>query len=192
MKIYFSAPVSRVSEEIRSNYKVIISTLKALGHSVLYDHLEKKKTKDDIENQEPKVAFEVQKLMAKRKNQADLVFIEASTPSFGIGQEIEYSIRNGKQVIVLFLPGCKPHILKSEGSELIFLYEYTLLNIESVVTEAISAASQQLDVRFNFFISPEIGRYLDWVSKHKKIPRAAFLRSLIEKAMKSEKDFEKK
>lgn len=192
MKIYFSAPISRVSEEVKENYKLIIKTLKNMGHSVLSDHLETKKTKDDIENQSPKEAFEVQRLMAKRKNQADLVVIEASTPSFGVGQEIEYSIRNNKQVVILHLPGSKPHILKSEGSELIFMYEYTRETMTDVILAAINASGQQVDVRFNFFISPEIGRYLDWVSQKRKIPRAVFLRSLLEKAMKTDKEFEDK
>ena len=191
MKIYFSAPISRVSEEMRDNYRLMIDVLKSMGHSVLSDHLGVIKTKNDIENQSPKESFEVQRLMAKRKNQADLVVIEASTPSFGIGQEIEYSINNNKQVIILYLPDCKPHILKSEGSELIFMYEYTPKTIKEVVVKAINEAGQQVDVRFNFYISPEIGRYLDWVSQHKKLPRAVFLRSLLEKSMKVEKDFEK-
>jgi hypothetical protein len=130
--------------------------------------------------------------MAKRKNQADLVVIEASTPSFGVGQEIEYSIRNNKQVVILHLPGSKPHILKSEGSELIFIYEYTRETMTDVILAAINASGQQVDVRFNFFISPEIGRYLDWVSQKRKVPRAVFLRSLLEKAMKIDKEFEDK
>lgn len=192
MKIYFSAPISRVTDEIRQNYQTIIDTLKGMGHSVLSDHLiGTKKTKEDIEKQTAKDAFEVQRLMTKRKNQADLVVIEASTPSFGVGQEIEYSIRNNKQVIILYLPDCKPHLLKDEGAELIFMFEYTSKNIKEVVTKALNEVGQQVDVRFNFYISPEIGRYLDWVSQHKKLPRAVFLRSLLEKSMKAEKGFEK-
>jgi hypothetical protein len=191
MKIYFSAPISRVSDEQRQNYQLIIEALKSMGHSVLSDHLGTNKTKDDIEKQSPKESFEVQRLMTKRKNQADIVVIEASTPSFGIGQEIGYSIRNNKQVIILYLPTCKPHILKDEGTELLFMHEYTPTTVKEVIMKAIDEAGQQVDVRFNFYISPEIGRYLDWVSQHKKLPRAVFLRSLLEKSMKTEKDFEK-
>ena len=191
MKIYFSAPISRVSEEIKTNYREIIEGLKMMGHSVLYDHLVARKTQVDIDNQSPKEALEVQKLMTKRKNQADIVVIEASTPSFGVGQEIEYSIKNNKQVIILYLPGHKPHLLKDEGADLIFMYEYTPSNVKEIVSNAIKEVGQQIDVRFNFYISPEIGRYLDWVSQHKKVPRAVFLRSLLEKSMKIEKDFEK-
>jgi hypothetical protein len=129
--------------------------------------------------------------MSKRKNQADIVIVEASVPSFGVGQEIEYSIRSNKQVIILYLPGCKPHVLKDEGVDLIFMYEYAPENLREVIVKAIHEVGQQVDVRFNFYISPEIGRYLDWVSLHKKLPRAVFLRSLLEKSMKTEKDFEK-
>lgn len=190
MKIYFSAPISRVSEDTKKNYRLIIDSLTALGHNVLSDHLGTIKTSKDLEKQTPQEAYEVQHLMTKRKKQADIVVIEASTPSFGIGQEIGYSIQNNKQVIILHLPNCKPHILQDEGSELLFIYEYTPENVKKVLNTAINESRQQMDVRFNFYISPEIGRYLDWISQHKKLPRAVFLRSLLEKAMKVEKDFE--
>lgn len=190
MKIYFSAPISRVPDEIRKNYQLIIDALTSLGHNTLSDHIETKKTGKDLEKQTPQEAYEVQRLMTKRKKQADLIVIEASTPSFGIGQEISYSIQNNKQVIILHLPNLKPHILQDEGSELLFIYEYTPDNIKKVLSNAINESRQQMDVRFNFYISPEIGRYLDWISQHKKLPRAVFLRSLLEKAMKLEKGFE--
>jgi hypothetical protein len=51
--------------------------------------------------------------------------------------------------------------------------------------------SDTQDVRFNFFISPQIGNYLDWVSKNKRIPRAVYLRRLIEEDMKNNKEYER-
>jgi len=50
-------------------------------------------------------------------------------------------------------------------------------------------ANKNIDVRFNFFVSPKIISYLDWVSKNRMVPRSVFLRELIEKEMKKDKDF---
>ena len=95
MKIYFSGAVSRVSSEIRENYDLIIKTLKEMGHNVLAGHL-KNKTAEDIRNQTEKEALKIQKQMTKRKKQADLVVLEVSTPSFGVGQELAFALDNKK------------------------------------------------------------------------------------------------
>jgi hypothetical protein len=56
-----------------------------------------------------------------------------------------------------------------------------------VLEKAIEYAINQQEVRF---ISPNIGRYLDWISKVKKIPRSVYLRALIERDMKENTEFE--
>ena len=188
MKIYFSAPISNIEESTKDRYSQIVDTLKKLGHNVLYDHL-LNKSKEYFNKQSPKESLESQRSMTKRKNQADLIVIEASTPSFGIGQEIAYSLQNNKQVIILYLEGHKPHILQDEGQDLLFIHEYNLIGLSKTLSKAIEEARDKVDVRFNFYISPEIGRYLDWISQTKKLPRSVFLRGLVEKHMRSDKEY---
>lgn len=188
MKIYFSAPISNIVPSDKDHYILIAETLKSLGHNVLFDHL-LNKDKEFLQKQTAKESLENQRLMTKRKNQADLVVIEASTPSFGIGQEIAYSLQNNKQVIILYLEGHKPHILKDEGQDLLLMYQYTPESLLQTITKAINEAREKVDVRFNFYISPEIGRYLDWISQSKKLPRSVFLRGLVERHMRSDKDY---
>jgi len=188
MKIYFSAPLSNIESSDKSHYLLITETLKKLGHNVLFDHL-LNKDKAFLEKQTPKESLENQRLMTKRKNQADLVVIEASTPSFGIGQEIAYSLQNNKQVVILYLTGHKPHILQDEGQDLLLIYSYTAETLTETLTKAIQEAREKVDVRFNFYISPEIGRYLDWISQSKKLPRSVFLRGLVERHMKADKEY---
>jgi len=50
-------------------------------------------------------------------------------------------------------------------------------------------AKRRMDVRFNFFVSPKILAYLDWVAQKRMVPRSVFLRNLIEKEMKKDKGF---
>jgi hypothetical protein len=50
---------------------------------------------------------------------------------------------------------------------------------------------ENIDTRFNFFISPKIGNFLDWIAKKKKLPRAVYLRKLIEDDMDKNKEYSK-
>ena len=188
MKIYFSAPISRVPLEIRENYQLIIETLKSLNHNVFAEHL-KGKTAKDIKNQTEKESLEAQRQMTKKRKQADLVILEVSTPSFETGQELAFALDNKKQVIALHVLGKEPHLLRDEGQESLFIAEYTRDSIKKVLKELIQDAGGQMDVRFNFFISPKIGVYLDWISKNKKTPRAVFLRRLIEEHISKNKEY---
>jgi 2'-deoxynucleoside 5'-phosphate N-hydrolase len=190
MKIYFTGPISRVSPEVRENYSLIIKKLQDLGHNVFADHITNKKP-DDLKKQTEEESITVQRIMTKRKKYADLVIAEVSTPSFGVGQEITAALVNSKQVIALHLPGCEPHLLRDEGEDSLYIVEYTRDTLREVLEDYIDISKDQMDVRFNFFVSPRIVNYLDWIAKQKKMPRAVYLRRLIEKDMEKNKEFEK-
>lgn len=191
MKIYFTGAVSRVSASVRENYDVIVEALEEMGHVVIATHL-KGKTAEDIKTQSEEEAVAVSSKMSKWKKQADLVVVEASTPSFGVGQEITEAVVDNKQVLVMYLPGKKPHVLRSAGAdEPVYLVEYTNETLKSVLKDYLEYAKSRSDTRFNFFISPAIGSYLDWISRARKIPRAVYLRRLIEKDMGTNEDYNK-
>ena len=84
----------------------------------------------------------------------------------------------------------KPHILQYQGQEALYFVEYTDTNLEKVLEEYIEYAKEHSDTRFNFFISPQIGTFLDWISRKKKLPRAVYLRRLIEEDMKLNKEYD--
>ncbi|HBO11007.1 TPA: hypothetical protein DD448_03615 [Candidatus Collierbacteria bacterium] len=189
MKIYFTSAISNVSPEVRGLYTKVIRILEDLGHTVIANHLQNKDEKV-IESQTEKDALEIQSKMSKWKKQADLVVVEASTPSFGVGQEIAEALADNRQVVILFLKGKKPHVLVNQGQDSMYLVEYTPENLREQLTEYVDFAKANSDTRFNFFISPQIGSYLDWISRKKKLPRAVYLRRLIEDDMKLNKDYE--
>lgn len=188
MKIYFTAAVSNVPSDIRSNYDLIIQTIEKLGHTVLASHLSGK-DESVIRHQDEKEALAVQRKMTAWKKQADLVIVEGSVPSFGVGQEISEALTENKQVIVLHVSGRKPHILAVQGESSLYVVEYSESNLKNVLDEYIEYARSRSDTRFNFFISPQIGAYLDWVAKKKRLPRAVYLRRLIESEMKDNKEY---
>ncbi len=188
MKIYFTAAVSKVSDEIRGNYDSVITTLEHMGHTVVASHI-RGKNEEIIKEQSEKEALAIQRRLSKWKKQADIVVVEASTPSFGVGQEIAEAIADNRQVLVLHIPGVRPHILKNTGLDSIYIAEYDRHNLEKVLADYLEYAKTRADTRFNFFISPQIGAYLDWVSRKRKIPRAVYLRRLIEKDMEQNEEY---
>jgi len=187
MKIYFTGAISRMSDEDKVNYGKIVTVLENLGHKVITEVL--KKSSDALKSQNEKEALSIQRKLTKWKKQADLVVVEGSTPSFGVGQEIALTLTTNKPVIVLHKDGVKPHILRDEGGDLLLVQSYTASNMHEVIKDAIEYASERQDTRFNFFISPQIGNYLDWIAKRKKLPRAVYLRKLIDEDIQSNKDY---
>jgi hypothetical protein len=189
MKVYFTAAISNVSDEVRKIYGRITQILEKHGHTVISNTLQVKNA-DQIKAQTDADALAAQKKISKWKKQADMVLVEASTPSFGVGQEIAEALTDNKQVVVLYKVGMKPHILLNQGQEALYFVEYNENNLEKVLEEYIEYAKEHSDTRFNFFISPQIGTFLDWISRKKKLPRAVYLRRLIEDDMKLNKDYE--
>lgn len=116
---------------------------------------------------------------------SDICVFEVSFPSTSIGHEIAMALHASRPVIALHVKdAAKNPILESITDERLQLIDYDLDKIQRIVEDAFDYATENMDTRFNFFISPQIGNYLDWISKYKKIPRAVFLRQLIEEDMK--------
>jgi hypothetical protein len=124
------------------------------------------------------------------KKQADLIVLEVSTSSLAIGQELEFAIANKKKVVALHLPGKEPHLLDG-GDETFYLVEYKADELPSLLEDYIEIARDQMDVRFNFFVSPKIVNYLDWISQKRRMPRAVYLRKLIENKIKQDELYQK-
>lgn len=188
MKVYFTAAISNTTSDVKKSYHTIISTLEKMGHTVIYS--EAINSGNVLENQSSDDAIANQKKLSKWKKQSDVVLVEASVPSFGVGQEITEALTDNKQVIVLYKGVAKPHILVSHNQESLYFAEYGEDNLKKVLEDYIEYARANSDTRFNFFISPQIGYYLDWVSRKHKLPRAVYLRRLIEEEMKNNKEYQ--
>jgi hypothetical protein len=189
MKIYFSSAISNVSDEIKKYQNKIVEILEDLGHVVLLEHRDGR-TSESFANQSEDEAMAIHRKISKWPKQVYIMVVEASIPSFGVGQEITEALNDNKQVIVMYLKGYKPHILMHQGQDLLYFVEYTDKNIKDVLVDYIEYTKAHSDTRFNFFISPQIGSYLDWISQKKKLPRAVYLRRLIEEDMKLNKEYD--
>lgn len=127
----------------------------------------------------------------KNIKKSDVIVIEISYPSTAnVGHELTYALDSGIPCVALYKRGRDPMFLRGIVNEKLTIVSYEDDNLEEVLGDSLEYALSQQDTRFNFFISPQIGNYLDWVSKNKRIPRAVYLRRLIEEDMKKNKDFD--
>lgn len=179
MKIYFTAAIAQ-KPQFGENYRKIIETLVGLGHQVQHEHITGKQI-NDIALQNEDELNKYYRQVVRWITDADIMVAEASFPStLNIGHEISLSLDKSKPVIVFYKKGYDSFFLRGLNSDKLFLLEYTDDNIQDIVRSGIDFAKDQADTRFNFFISPSLSHYLDWISQSKKIPRSVYLRQLIE------------
>lgn len=180
MTIYFTASILQ-KDQYEQNYLQIVKDLQDLGHKVIHEHITDTSLKDinDTSSKAERVEHyrHVQQWIAK----ADLVVAEMSFPStLNIGHEVSMALDKGKPVIGLFVKGKESLFLKGVQADRFIYEEYELSNLKEILKTAVEYAQDQSDTRFNFFISPSLLQYLDWISQSKKIPRSVYLRMLIE------------
>lgn len=189
MKICFIASIQgKIGRE--NDYKNIVNIIKKKGYNVFADHV-LKQTQEDLNSltQEEKVKFHKKIIDLIKKS--DIIVSEISYSSLSVGYLISLALDFGKPTILLYKGNKEPNILSTlEQSDRLIVSRYqSLWELEKIINTTIEEAKEQMDTRFNFFISPQIASYLDWVTKTKKVPRAVYLRNLIEEDMKKNKKF---
>lgn len=188
MKVVFVASHSQGSE-LGEFYKRINKLLDDRGYIVYSGTLfNEKKHSEYLEDQKKREEWYKESIAKVRE--ADVVVVETSYPSTAnVGHELTYALDLGKPVIALYKSGRDPFFLRGRVDDKLTILPYTTYDLEQVLSNAFDYALATQDVRFNFFISPQIGRYLDWVAQKRRIPRAVFLRKLIEQEMQIDKDY---
>jgi len=182
MKVYFNASLLG-KKDFGKNYDAVVKAIEEAGNDVLVPA----KLKDEeskFMQAKAKDAGNYYEEMEGLIKKAEVAVFEVSYPSTSIGYEVAMAFNLSKPVIALHVKNApKNPILSSLQDERLQVIDYTLPRLHKLVADALNYATEQMDTRFNFFISPDIGNYLDWVSKNRKLPRAVFLRQLIERDM---------
>ncbi|NMB57249.1 hypothetical protein GYA19_04945 [Candidatus Beckwithbacteria bacterium] len=186
MKIYFVASLAQ-SEEFKEIYKRIKVILKKNAQKILGVWFDNQVLFRETLTSKWNSTYcqKIYKEEIKELNQADIVVIEISYPSsVNVGHILSLAIEKGKPVVALYKQDRFPIFLQGLVSERLFLLPYTDYDLEQVLKDGLKDAQEKSDVRFNFFVSPQIVAYLNWVAREKKMPRAVYLRRLIEEDMK--------
>lgn len=187
MKIFFNTSVSG-RKEYEANYIAIDKALKRTGHDVVSGVFVA--TKREVQRETETEATAYYTKLKKWIREADILVFEVSYPSLGVGHEITWGMHLGKPTIVLYVKGKRPFILDALPNEKLQVFEYEVSELDQLILDAVGYAAGQQDTRFNFFITPKQQNYLDWVSKNRKVPRAVYLRRLIEEDMKNNEEYE--
>ena len=127
--------------------------------------------------------------MVEMISKSDLCVAEVSTSSLGVGHEITVALEKGKPVIAFYERSATPNIIRGISSDKFLTVPYEGSTLKETVRNYIDKARSKTDIRFNFFVSPQINEYLDWISRVKRVPRAVYLRELLEKEMAKNKEY---
>lgn len=182
MKVYFTAAISQINE-FGGMYKRIAKLIKDKGHELESGNLFSM-TKTSIVVTDEKTRLEWYNQSMKNITKSDMIVVEISMPStVNVGHELSVALDKGLPVLALYREDRDPIFLRGTKNDKLQVVSYNATNLEAVLSAGIDYASEQMDSRFNFFVSPKIVNYLDWVSKKRRLPRAVYLRKLIEKDM---------
>jgi len=148
-----------------------------------------KRAVENIYDKSEQEAAEAYRKSVEMVKKADVVMMEVSGHSVSMGYLISRSLDLSKPVVALYKKGTKLLFLRGISNPKFKLVEYDRKNITEVLDQSLEEAKKEIDVRFNFFVSPKILSYLDWVAQKRMIPRSVFLRNLIERELKKDKEF---
>lgn len=123
---------------------------------------------------------------------SDVVIVESTETSSGIGFLIATALNEKKPVLVLNNSDLNktPSItLKSAKNKLFTFEEYTNNTIDIKLKNFFTKVKSILDTKFILIIPAEIDRYLEWASTEKRMHKAQIVREAVEKVMESDKDW---
>ncbi len=188
MKIFYTASLRGV-KSYRDELQNIFNIIEKLGHKNLDNVLFTIEDRDEFYKGAHDDKVNHYKRIIKSIKDSDIVILEVSTHSLSMGYMLHKALEMNKPVIALYQTGNPPFFAQGIENDKLQVIEYSESDIENTLRDAIEYAQGKADVRFNFFISPSIGNYLDWISRVKKIPRSVYLRGLIEKDLSDNDEY---
>ena len=189
MQIYFVASSRLVAKDVSLYsrlYKKICEEHKMVSDKVLkwIKTGIKDLSKESIETKKENY-LDIVKCIKK----ADIVVMEISGHSVSMGFILSKAMEENKPVIAMYTSDMDPVFVKGIVNSKLIMAEYDKNNLEQVISDSINKAKCLVDMRFNFFVSPKILNYLDWIAQKRMIPKSVFLRNLIEREMRKDKEF---
>lgn len=181
MKAYFTASVVGKRHH-EANYRKIIDALKTKGIDVRNEHImEATEESIRIKTKEERLAF--LKKLEGWITECDFVVAETTFPSISVGYEIAMAIARSKPILILYSEGVPPSLLVAYQEDKIVCEKYTSATLPEIIDLFVNFVRGASDIRFTFFITPAIATYLEKIAQKDKLPKAVYLRKLIEKDM---------
>lgn len=181
MKIYFNASLAG-REKYQADFDSIVAICQQLGHQVIYQHMQRDYRQV---NQQSRSEHERDFQQAKAEiKSADVMLVEASYPSIGVGHLLTLALQMYKPILVL--DQNTPHgLLIGDLNRLITIRKYIKTdknNTKTIINSFIKKSkSKLLQKRFNFMLTINQDSFLDGISQQQNISKANYIRRLIDK-----------
>lgn len=191
MNIFFIASIHGKKKYL-DNYTKIVDLVKQHDHKINAEQVLNTESKDILENPSEEEVIARYKKSIKALKRADAVFAEASYGSTSAGYLVALAASIGKPVVIFYSGDEEPHIFRAveaTNDKVVVVRYKDLRELDQEVPMMLDFISDSQDTRFNFFVSPGISSYLDWVSKQRRIPRSVYLRKLIDIDMDKNDDY---
>lgn len=182
MKVFFIAYL-RSTDNYFNYYKKIFQLISEFG----YQHVD-----DFVVKTDPKKFLKHAGLyenFVRNIKTSDILVTEISIHSLSLGFLMHEALGHGKPVIALYHESHDPYYTENMEDDKLQLIEYNSSNLRSRLERALDLAKKQVDIRFNFFIPPEIIVYLDWLSTEYRISKSTHIRNLIMKDIERNKAY---
>jgi len=178
MNIYFAASTAQLSEK-KSIFQQILNVLERSKHKVLdswiVERLQGKRSK--------LTANELLLKNSQLLQEADLVVVELSTPSFGVGYQFGQALANRKHVLCLYPDSMYQNkisdIVKGHSSSLVTLKAYNKSSIQKVIRDYLAGLTLADLRKFNFIATDEIIDFIEDGAEKEGKSKSEFLRDRI-------------
>ena len=164
------------------NYQRLVELVKKAGYQIQADHI-LRETEQTTAARSAVENVEFWQKMLEDLKKVDAVFAELSYSSSSAGYIIAQAVAMGKPVVIFFAGAQEPHLfqtLEAANDKLVVARYHDLKDLDKEVPMMLNYIHQAQDTRFNFFVSPNIAAYMDWVAQHKRLPRSVYLRNLLD------------
>ncbi len=180
-QVFFSASTYSIPE-LLDNYLIIIDEIKKNNSITFLDWTKnwveiaekyKKKGKYKLEESDFLQIFDRKKLYEEHIvaiEKCDYIIAEVTRPTISVGYQLFHAILNKKPVLALYDAEAKnldfkkiKSIINTE-SPLITFKKYRKKSLPRIIKHFIEKKSEIL-TKFNFVISEEVEKYIDWLSK---------------------------
>lgn len=179
-------------KQYADNYERIVSLVEESGNKIKADQILKADSKAILESTDESKVTDSYKKNLNALKKADAVFAELSYTSTSAGYWVATAVAMGKPVVIFYSGAEEPHLFRSleiTNDKLVVVRYNDVTDLDKEVPLMIDFINDTQDTRFNFFVSPAISSYLDWVSKNKRVPRSVYLRKLIDEDMENNRDY---
>jgi hypothetical protein len=192
MNIYFIASIHG-RKQYQDNYQKIVELVQAAGHTIKADQILAANSQDILEQDDEDAIVKRYKKNLVALKKTDAVFAELSYSSTSAGYMVAAAVAMGKPVVIFYSGQEEPHLFRSLetiNDKLVVVRYKRLQDLDHEVSMMLDFINDAQDTRFNFFVSPGISAYLDWVAKNRRIPRSVYLRKLIDEDMEANDEFQ--